>query len=125
MKTKLAVLMFLGVGIALPQVSVGIRIGPPPAPRVVRVQPRSPGEGYQWIGGYWYPVGRQYRWHEGYWTRPPYAGARWVGARHDGENFHEGYWEGERGQFAHDHRWDRNKDRKRDFDRDQRDHDRH
>jgi len=104
------------------QVSIGIRIGPPPQPRVVRVLPPRPGPEFVWIDGYWYPVGRHYRWHEGYWTRPPYPGARWVVPHHDGERFFEGYWEGDRGRFEHDHRWDR--DRERDSDRD-RDRDRH
>jgi hypothetical protein len=96
------------------QVSIGIRIGPPPRPRVVRVLPPAPGPEFVWIDGYWYPVGRHYRWHEGYWTRPPYSGARWVGPRHDGEEYYEGYWDGDRGRFPHDHRWDREGDRDRD-----------
>jgi hypothetical protein len=116
-KTKLVVLLFLAVGIALPQVSVGIRIGKPPAPRIVRVQPRSPGEGYSWVAGYWYPVGRRYKWHEGYWSRPPHSGAHWVEPRHDGEFYHDGYWEGDHGQIKHDHQWDRNKDHNRDYNR--------
>ena len=86
-------------------------LGPPPAPRVLRVRPASPGPDYVWVDGYWYPVGRRYQWHEGYWTRPPYAGARWVAPHHDGEQFFEGYWEGDRGRFEHDHRWDRDADR--------------
>jgi hypothetical protein len=44
--------------------------------------------------------------------------------RHDGERFYEGYWEGDRGRFGHEHRWDRDRDRDfRDRDHD-RDHDR-
>ena len=54
------------------QVSFGIRFGPPPAPPVIGVVPASPGPGYQWIDGYWYPVGHNWRWHQGYWTRAPY-----------------------------------------------------
>lgn len=61
------------------QVSVGIRIGPPPSPRVVRVLPRKPGPEFVWVEGYWYPVGKRYKWHDGHWTRPPYPGARRVG----------------------------------------------
>ena len=95
------------------QFSVGIRIGPPPRPRVVRVEPRRPGPEYVWIEGYYYPVGNKYRWHDGYWTRPPYAGARWTPSRYDGQMFYEGYWEGDRGRLEHDHRWDR--DRNRDY----------
>ena len=124
-KTVLVAAMLLGgVSALAAQVSVGIRIGPPPPVRVVRV-PRSPGPGFLWVGGYWYPVGNRYRWHEGYWTRPPYEGARWVGPRHDGERFYEGYWEGERGRVEHDHRWDHDHDRDaRGRDRDDRGRDR-
>jgi hypothetical protein len=107
---------------AFAQVSIGIQIGPPPPPpqRVVYVvPPPRPAPEFIWIEGYWYPVGHKYKWHEGYWTRPPYEGARWVAPRHDGRMFFEGYWEGERGRFEHDHKWDR--DRDRDF---REDHDR-
>ena len=88
------------------QVSLGIRIGPPPPERVVRVQPRQPGPGYVWVGGYWYPVGSHYKWHEGYWSRPPYEGAHWVGPHHDGQQFFVGYWDGDHGRVEHDHHWD-------------------
>lgn len=102
------------------QVSIGIRIGPPPPARIVRVLPPTPGPEFVWVEGYWYPQGRHYRWHEGYWTRPPYPGARWVAPHHDGERFYDGYWEGDRGRFEHDHRWDHDRDRDwgRDRDRD-------
>ena len=119
---KLLLLTMLGGGILFGQVSFGIRIGPPPPPRVVRVQPYRPGPDYVWVDGYWYPAGNRYRWHDGYWTRPPYVGALWVGPRHDGQQFFGGHWEGPRGNFDHDHRWDRDR-RNRDYDRD-RDHDR-
>ena len=108
------VLLLAGASVESAQIGIGIRIGPPPRPRVVRVVPVSPGPGYAWIDGYWYPVGRHYRWHEGYWTRPPYEGARWVGPRHDGTQFFAGYWDGDRGQFEHDHRWDHDRDRDHD-----------
>lgn len=105
---------------------IGIRIGAPPPPRVVRVQPPRPGPEYAWVDGYWYPSGRRYQWHQGYWTRPPYGGARWVAPHHDGERFFNGYWDGDRGRFDHDHRWDRAHDRDHDRFRDHdRDHDRH
>ena len=107
MKNKLIVLALLAAGVAFGQVFVGVRIGAPPPVRVVRVQPRSPGVGYNWIGGYWYPVSGHYRWHAGYWTRPAYAGAHWVAPRHDGTMFYEGYWDGDHGRVAHDHRSDR------------------
>lgn len=114
-------LLLTGASSANAQVSVGIRIGPPPAPRVVRVVPRAPGPEYVWVDGYWYPVGNRYRWHEGYWTRPPYRGARWVQPRYEGRMFYQGYWSGDRGRFDHDHGRDR--DRNRDYrdDRDRRD----
>jgi hypothetical protein len=112
MKTKLLALVLLaGISAFGAQISIGIRIGPPPPPRVVRVVPRSPGPEFFWVQGYWYPVGNHYKWHNGYWTRPPYPGARWVGPRHDGERFFGGYWEGERGRIEHDHRWDRDRDK--------------
>jgi len=116
----LALTLLAGSPAAFAQVSVGIRIGPPPPPRVVRVLPARPGADFVWIEGYWYPAGGRYRWHQGYWTRPPYAGARWVGPRHDGRQFYGGYWDGDRGRFDHDHHWDHQHDRDRD-----RYHDRH
>jgi hypothetical protein len=111
MKTRLLALTLLTVGGLFAQVSLGIRIGPPPAPRVIAVRPGSPGPGYMWVDGYWYPEGGRYRWHAGYWSRPPYAGAHWIGPHHDGERFYAGYWDGDRGRFEHDHRWDRDRDR--------------
>lgn len=118
MRNKFLILILWTAGSLLPaQVSVGIRIGPPPPPRVVRVLPRQPGPDYAWIEGYWYPSGRRYKWHDGYWTRAPYAGAHWVGPRHEGGMFYEGSWEGGRGRLDHDHRWDR--------ERNNRDHDRY
>lgn len=100
------------------QVSIGIRIGAPPPVRVLRVRPPSPGAEYLWIDGYWYPVNGHYKWHAGYWTRPPYPGAHWVVAHHDGERFFDGYWDGDRGRRDHDHKWDRDHDR--DYGRDHR-----
>jgi WXXGXW repeat (2 copies) len=124
-KTILCAVLFAAIFLAAPmlsaQVSIGIRIGPPPRPREVYVMPSSPGPAYVWIGGYWYPVGRHYRWHEGYWTFPPYEGARWVEPRHDGEQFFAGYWEGDRGRVDHDHHWDRDRNRDRDRYRDDQD----
>ena len=115
MKTKLLVLLFLAGAYVYGQVSVGITIGAPPPLRVERVV-ASPGPGFVWVAGYWYPVGRHYKWHAGYWTRPPYVGARWVGPHHDGQRFFDGYWDGDNGRREHDHHFDR------DHDRDYRDH---
>lgn len=119
--TLLGAMLLVGVSAANAQISIGIRIGPPPPPRVVRILPPRPAPEYVWVEGYWYPVRRHYKWHDGYWTRTPYEGARWVPAYHDGEQFFEGYWEGDRGRIEHDHRWDR--DRDRDFRGHDRDHD--
>ena len=94
------------------QVSVGIRIGAPPPPRVF-VTPVTPGPDFVWIEGYWYPVGNHYKWHAGYWTRAPYEGAYWVAPRYERGLYFSGYWMGNRGRREHDHRWDH--DRNRDF----------
>ena len=113
---KLLALMLLAGTMSFGQFSVGIRIGPPPSPRVVRRRPANPGPGYMWVDGYWYPSNNRYVWHDGYYTRPPYAGAAWVGSRYEGQQFYEGYWSGGDRQLEHDHRWD--KDRKnRDYGR--------
>ena len=112
LRTSLLAAMLLVSASAFAQVSFGIRIGPPPRPRVVRIQPPRPGPDYVWIDGYWFADGRRYRWHDGYWTRPPYAGYRWVGPRYDGGQFFAGYWDGDRGRFEHDHRWDRDRGRR-------------
>ena len=117
----LAAMLMSTASIAGAQVSFGIRIGPPPRPRVVHVQPARPGPDYFWVDGYWYPVNGHYRWHDGYWTRPPYVGAHWVGPHYDGQQFYDGYWDGDRGHFNHDHRWDRDRGN-RDYDRDRDDH---
>jgi hypothetical protein len=104
------------------QINFGIRIGAPPAPHAYRVPPQ-PGPEYMWVEGYQYPQGSSYRWHDGYWTRPPYEGAYWVAPYHVEGKYFEGRWEGSRGNVAHDHRWDRG--RQRDERRDPRPGDRH
>lgn len=123
MKTKLAVLMLLAAGAVFAQLNIGIRIGsaPPPA-RVIRVQPRSPGADYAWVAGYWYPVGNHYKWHDGYYTRPLYNGARWVQPRYDSGQYYQGYWDGDHGQTVHDHKWDRDRNHNRDYNRNNNDH---
>ena len=121
---KLLAALVLTAGLSFAaQVSLGIRIGPPPASRVERVRPPTPGPDYFWVDGYWYPEGNRYQWHEGYWTRRPYAGSRWITPRYEGGAFFEGYWEGDHGRVQHDHRWDR--DRNRDFGHERDDRDRH
>jgi hypothetical protein len=103
-------LLLLSAPAADAQINLGIRIGEPPAPRGYRVPPR-PGADYVWVEGYQYPQGSSYRWHDGYWTRPPYEGAYWVAPYHSGGQYFTGRWEGSRGNVAHDHRWDRGKQR--------------
>jgi hypothetical protein len=107
----LAAMLMGTVSVANAQISLGIRIGPPPAPRVLAVRPVTPGPDYFWVDGYWYPVGGHYRWHGGYWTRPPYEGAHWVVPHHDGQQYFAGYWDGPHGRIEHDHRWDHDHDR--------------
>jgi hypothetical protein len=125
MQGRLLAMMLLAGGCMFgADVYIGVQIGPPPPPPMVMVQPACPGPEFMWVEGYWYPMGHRYRWHEGYWTRPPYAGAYWVGPRHDGDRFYAGYWAGERGRREHDHHWDR--DRERDYHREhERGHERH
>lgn len=89
---------------------ISVRIGPPPTPRVERVIP-SPGPGYVWVQGYWYPVNGHYRWHRGYWTRAPYEGANWIGPRYEGGEYFTGHWEGPRGRVEHNHKWDHERER--------------
>jgi len=109
--TLLAAMLMVSTSAFAGQISIGIRIGAPPAPRVLRVVPRSPGSGYVWVEGYWYPTGvrNRYSWHNGYWTRPPYVSSRWVGPRYDGTMYYQGYWDGDNGRQDHDHKSDRNK----------------
>ena len=110
-KLLLAAMLFAAVPIFGADISVGIVIGRPPAPRVLAVRPPPPGVGFYWVDGYWYPVGRRYKWHSGYWTRAPYADARWVAPRWADGRYFAGYWDGPRGHFDHDHRWDHDRDR--------------
>ena len=111
----LSLMLLAGSPVLNAQVSLGIQIGAPPRPHVIRVRPDPPGPGYVWVEGYWYPVRGRYVWHRGYWTRPPYGGAAWVGPRYEDRRYYHGYWEGEHGRYEHDHRWDR--ERERDHDR--------
>ena len=104
---SLFALLSLTAASAFAQISVGIQIGPPPPPRVVRVLPPRPGPEFAWVEGYWYPAGRHYKWHAGYWTRPVYGGARWIAPRYEGGRYFAGYWDGNAGRREHDHHWDR------------------
>ncbi|HEY3742624.1 MAG TPA: YXWGXW repeat-containing protein [Bryobacteraceae bacterium] len=102
---KILLALVLGTATLMNAQVIGIRIGPPPPPRVVR-RPRMPGPGYVWVDGYWYAANNRYAWHGGYWTRAPYEGASWVGPRYEGGMFYAGYWNGPRGRMEHDHAWD-------------------
>jgi hypothetical protein len=106
----IAALLLVPASAARAQISIGIRIGAPPAPRAYRV-PRQPASDYVWVEGYWYPQASHYKWHDGYWTRPPYEGAYWVAPYYGGGQYFTGRWEGSRGNVAHDHRSDRSKQR--------------
>ena len=116
MKKFLALMLLAGSSVAFGQFSIGISIGAPPPPRVIRVRPLAPGPGYLWVDGYWYPMNNRYVWHNGYYTRPPYEGAVWVTPRYESRQFYEGHWVAGERQFQHDHRWDRDK-KYRDYDR--------
>ena len=79
---------------------------------MIRVRPNPPGPGYSWVDGYWYPQGNRYSWHQGYWTRPPYEGSQWMAPRYEGGMYYQGYWNGSRGEVGHDHKWDRDRQRR-------------
>jgi hypothetical protein len=106
----LATVLLVPAATANAQVSVGIHIGEPPAPRAYVVPPQ-PGPGYDWVEGYQYPVNGRYKWHNGYWTRPPYQGAYWVAPYHSGGQYYTGRWEGGQGNVNHDHHSDKSRDR--------------
>jgi hypothetical protein len=101
-------MIFAGAS-AFAQVSIGIQIGAPPSPRVVRVLPPQPGPQFVWVEGYWYPERNHYKWHSGYWTRPVYPDARWVAPRYERGRYFTGYWDGDTGRRDHDHHSDRDR----------------
>ena len=109
--TALFALILLGGSAFGAEVNIGINIGAPPPPRLVYVEPPSPGPEFVWIEGYWYPVRGHYHWHEGYWTQLPYGGARWVAPRYDEHRYFAGYWEGDHCSHEHRHGWDRKHER--------------
>lgn len=101
MKAKLLALVFLAgtAAFAGPRFFVGFGYAPapvtvyapPPAP-VVAYAPPSPGYGYSYVPGYWYPAGPRYAWRTGYWARPPYARSYWAAPRYSGRRYYGGYW---------------------------------
>src|SRR5262249_2315937 len=103
----ISALLLAPASLADAQVSFGIRIGEPPAPRYYRV-PASPGPGYEWVEGYCTRVRGPYVWRDGYWARPPYAGAYWAAPYYSGGRYYAGHWDGRR-----ERREDHNRDRDR------------
>jgi hypothetical protein len=101
MKKSLLVLLLLASSsaFAATHFSIGIGVGPaygyyaaPPPPPPVYYAPPSPGPGFVWVSGYYYPVGRRYEWRQGYWTRPPRGHVRWVAPRYQRGRYFSGYW---------------------------------
>ncbi|HEY2843695.1 MAG TPA: hypothetical protein VGJ09_08600 [Bryobacteraceae bacterium] len=107
MKTKLLVVMVLlcGSAFARTRFSIGVNLGgypgyaaggyyvaAPPPPPPAYYAPPSPGPGYAFVAGSYYPVGARYEYRQGYWTRPPRPHAVWVGPRYSRNRFYAGYW---------------------------------
>ena len=123
MRLKLVSAVFCVAAFVIPasaQVSVYVKVGPPP----IRYEepPPPPEPEYCWVEGYWVPVGHHhYRWVAGHWERPPYPGTYWVHPHYDhyeqGWRFHEGHWDQE------DH--DRDRDHEHDHGRGHHDHGEH
>ncbi len=83
---------------AFGQIQINIGRTPPPPIRY-EVRPAPPGEGYQWVDGYWGVSQGRYVWVRGHWERPPYEGAYWSHPHYDhypeGWRLHEGHWDHE------------------------------
>jgi hypothetical protein len=104
MKTKLLAMLLLGassmfaahwsvgIGVGVGGYYPGYYVAAPPPPAYYAPVPAYPAPGYTWIAGYYYPVGARWVWHAGYWSRPPYAGAVWVGPRYYSGRYYAGYW---------------------------------
>jgi hypothetical protein len=75
------------------QVSLGIRIGPPPAPRAYHVPP-PPTPNHEWVEGHWAPKGSKYAWHDGQWAKPPRPGAYWQEPYYANGRYYAGHWDG-------------------------------
>ena len=109
MTRKLFTLILLAGGSLFAEThwSIGIGLGTPyyyapPAPPVVVYTPPCPGPEYTWIPGYYYPARSGYAWHAGVWSRPPYAGASWVGPRYYEHRYYPGYWGHREGNWDDD-----------------------
>lgn len=83
-RTSILLAAFLGLAMfagAMPapasaQVSIGVRLGPPPPARYEAIPP-SPGRYYRWDAGHWVVRGGRWVWVGGRYVRG-YAGGRWV-----------------------------------------------
>ena len=88
---------------------IGIYIGRTPPPLRYEARPSIPGQGYQWIDGYWGSNNGRYVWVAGRWERPPYPGAYWSHPHYDhyqqGWQVHDGHWDRE---DHRDHHYDQN-----------------
>ena len=73
--------------------SVGIGVGGYryAAPPVVAYAAPYPGDGYEWIDGYWYQVGPRRLWREGYWGRRSYGRGFAVAPRYEGNRYERSY----------------------------------
>jgi hypothetical protein len=100
MKSPLAYLA-LALGLSWPltpwaQISVSIRIAPPPLRRVI--QPLAPGDGYIWTPGHWSwgRADRRYHWVPGAWMQAPHECDLWTpgywASEKAGYVWHDGYW---------------------------------
>jgi len=99
MRTKLLGLLLLAGSSLFAESHWSISVGvgtpyyyAPPPPPVVTYAPTSPGAGYAWVPGYYYPGRAHYVWRPGYWSRPPHAGAYWVAPRYSNHHYYPGYW---------------------------------
>jgi hypothetical protein len=100
MKTKWLPAVALIATLSVPAFAqIGIYIGRTPPPLRYEARPAIPGEGYQWIDGYWGVSSGRYAWVGGRWERPPYPGAYWSHPHYDhyqqGWQMHEGHWDHE------------------------------
>ncbi len=89
-------LTLLAPRVAQAQITVSIRVGPPPLP--FYVQPTLAGEGYLWLPGYWAWNAEDfdYFWVPGTWALAPQPGLLWTpgwwGFESNAYRWHAGYW---------------------------------
>jgi len=91
-----AIFVFATPATAQLHIGVGIRIGPPPAPKEEVVVTRPPHRGWVWIpGNYeWRSRHHKYVWVKGHWIKPPRAHAVWIPGRWEQRNNEWVYFEG-------------------------------